>query len=322
VSDREALAAIAGFWPSRLEEIAGQISGLRRCETEIIGQTAGGRDITGVTWTVKRPEETVGIIGGAHGHEPGGPAAVMNIIHVLETGRDLKGKTWPGLREAARRLNFAIIPVLNVDGRLRGLDSFVGLPEQRVRDNSAGVFKKGFEDTQVVDRVEPEKMELLGARFNDAGRDLWHESHGETIETTENRSALAFFERADVGCLVDLHARSKCHLFYIPAGGFRRAESPRTYHAKKRQLEIAAEATGKARDAGMSFGGLYTMGICDRLHVVSRATGALDFTFEGMSGCSDRPPQTHEQIIDAYLFAVEKVVQIGLRDGMRKVLTP
>ena len=66
-----------------------------------------------------------------------------------------------------------------MDARLRGLDSFVGLPEQSVRDNAAGVFKKGLEDTEVVDRVDPAAMEALGARFNDAGRDLWHESHSE-----------------------------------------------------------------------------------------------------------------------------------------------
>ena len=32
------------------------------------------------------------VVGGTHGHEPGGVATVMNLIHLLESGRDLADK--------------------------------------------------------------------------------------------------------------------------------------------------------------------------------------------------------------------------------------
>ena len=44
----------------------------------------------------------------------------MNLISVLETGKDLRGKPWPEITAAAAKLDrIILIPITNVDGRAR-----------------------------------------------------------------------------------------------------------------------------------------------------------------------------------------------------------
>jgi hypothetical protein len=55
-----------------------------------------------------------------HGGEFEGIVGMVNLLHVLETGKDLRGKAWPEIRDAAAALDrIILIPILNKDGRNR-----------------------------------------------------------------------------------------------------------------------------------------------------------------------------------------------------------
>src|SRR5262249_44021915 len=55
-----------------------------------------------------------------HGGEFEGIVGIVNLIAVLETGADLRGRAWPGITAAASALDrMLLIPILNVDGRSR-----------------------------------------------------------------------------------------------------------------------------------------------------------------------------------------------------------
>ena len=55
-----------------------------------------------------------------HGGEFEGIVGIVNLIAVLETGADLRGRAWPGITAAASALDrIILIPILNADGRSR-----------------------------------------------------------------------------------------------------------------------------------------------------------------------------------------------------------
>ena len=55
-----------------------------------------------------------------HGGELEGIVGLVNLVSVLETGKDLRGRPWPGIVAAAGRIDrLIVIPIVNVDGRAR-----------------------------------------------------------------------------------------------------------------------------------------------------------------------------------------------------------
>jgi hypothetical protein len=54
-----------------------------------------------------------------HGGEIEGIVGLVNLISVLETGKDLRGKPWPDITAAAKLDRIILIPITNVDGRAR-----------------------------------------------------------------------------------------------------------------------------------------------------------------------------------------------------------
>jgi predicted deacylase len=57
---------------------------------------------------------------GVHGGEFEGMVGAINLISVIETGADLRGKPWPGIVAMAKALDrIIVIPIANPDGRVR-----------------------------------------------------------------------------------------------------------------------------------------------------------------------------------------------------------
>ena len=137
---------IPDFWVTDLGDIAAWLAcHVSRGEIREIGRSAGGRPIPAVTFGEPRKgarttsfsgsigarklaayfgaehEHTVYMgMGGVHASEYEGITGIVNLISVLETGQDLRGKEWPELAEIARQIGrIILIPVLNVDGRAR-----------------------------------------------------------------------------------------------------------------------------------------------------------------------------------------------------------
>lgn len=137
---------IPAFWLSTVDGVRGFLgTKVTKGQVSVIGRSAGGHEIQAVTYG--RPREGRGTttfsgslgfrdvraylgpdwkrtvycgISAVHGAEFEGIVGTVNLISVLETGKDLRGKAWPELAEAASKLGrIVLVPIANPDGRLR-----------------------------------------------------------------------------------------------------------------------------------------------------------------------------------------------------------
>src|SRR6266542_3358568 len=117
-------AEIPAFWKGRLEEIEAAVKAVRRGHTQVIARSSGRRPVYLVTYGsrsdfqrqanynsaagagdprfyARKPAGTppvVFLIGPPHGQEVEGMVGLVNLLHVAETGKDLRGREWPRLR--------------------------------------------------------------------------------------------------------------------------------------------------------------------------------------------------------------------------------
>ena len=137
---------IPSFWLSAVDEIAEFLyKNVEKGQVKIIGTSAGGRPIRAVTYGTPRTGEGTTTFSGSlgfrdvrayrgpdhekkvylgmaavHGGEFEGIVGMVNLISVLETGKDLRGKEWPEFNEVANQLDrIILIPIMNPDGRAR-----------------------------------------------------------------------------------------------------------------------------------------------------------------------------------------------------------
>lgn len=138
--------SIPSFWITDLRDIAAWLAcHVSRGEIRETGRSAGGRPIPMVVYGQPRqsgrtttfsgsigarklaasfgPEHGKRVylaMGGVHASEFEGIMGIVNLVSVLETGGDLRGKAWPELAELGRQIDrILLIPVVNVDGRAR-----------------------------------------------------------------------------------------------------------------------------------------------------------------------------------------------------------
>jgi hypothetical protein len=137
---------IPDFWVSTVEGAYGFLDQqVHKGVVQQYGTTAGGRPMRAVFYgTPRGPKGTTTFsgslgfgdvraylgpdnskkvymtMGSVHGGEIEGIVGLVNLISVLETGKDLRGKPWPEITAAAAKLDrIILIPITNVDGRAR-----------------------------------------------------------------------------------------------------------------------------------------------------------------------------------------------------------
>jgi hypothetical protein len=137
---------IPAFWISTITEINEYLAkNVSKGTIVKIGTSAGGRPILAVFYGHQRNgkgtttysgslgygdlsayrgpdnKKTVYMgMAGVHGGEFEGIVGIINLISVLETGKDLRGKEWPEITTIAEKVDrIILIPVVNPDGRSR-----------------------------------------------------------------------------------------------------------------------------------------------------------------------------------------------------------
>jgi len=137
---------IPAFWISEYKNVYAFLDKtVKKGKIEVIGRSAGGREIRAVFYGSPRQGKGTTTFSGSlgfgdvrayrgpdhdktvymamaavHGGEFEGIVGMVNLISVLETGKDLRGKEWPQINEMASRINrLILIPVTNPDGRER-----------------------------------------------------------------------------------------------------------------------------------------------------------------------------------------------------------
>ena len=195
-----------GYWKTGLDDIDKTVAGIRKGTVERICLSAGGRPVYRIFYG--KPNDlkstanlssamgagnmkyyadksapdyrpTVYLVGATHGGELEGTAALMNLVAILETGKDHAGKEYPVITASAGKMNFIIILCANPDGRARvPVPCMVGLDYDRFRYLSQGTWKDGtLAGWPMCKSVHPilDAADFLGSYYNDDGVNMMHD---------------------------------------------------------------------------------------------------------------------------------------------------
>ena len=226
------------FWVTKIEDCYQMLADLKKGEVKTLGYSAGGREIKYVTYGEKQDYNrranyssacgahdpscyadragkapTLMLIGATHGQETEGVAGIMNLLSLLETGKDLRGKEVPEVLAAyeACGCRLVIIPIYNIDGRARCVpDSMIGELPDELRHHGQGNWKDGsLCGWPACKKIHPIKdaAGFLGAYFNDDGVNLMHDNFFSPM-AKETAALMKLCDEEAPNCVIGLHGGS------------------------------------------------------------------------------------------------------------------
>lgn len=229
---------IPDFWVSTVDGVSGFLDQrIRKGSVERFGTTAGGRPMRAVLYGQPRnaagtttfsgslgfgdvraylgPDHAKKVymaMGSVHGGEIEGIVGLVNLMAVLETGADLRGKAWPEITAAAAKLDrIVLIPITNVDGRARVPFRMLRNwgPNTDVQEYfNTGGWKDGkligWPDCKKFIPLDFSKVGFPGGYPNDAGVNIQHDDFfNHPQPETRGLFALTARERPDI--ILNMH---------------------------------------------------------------------------------------------------------------------
>lgn len=229
---------IPSFWHSSYKEVNDFLNKtVHKGQIQVIGTSAGGRQIRAVLYGIPRQGNGTTTFSGSlgfgdvrayrgpdhnktvymsmaavHGGEFEGIVGMVNLISVIETGKDLRGKDWPGITEAISELDrLILIPIANPDGRER-----IPLRMELYRDTIYTVHEYlntgGLPDGTIIGwpqikefiPMDFSKPGFPGGYPNDAGVNIQHDNFlGKKQPETQALFDLAEREKPDL--IINMH---------------------------------------------------------------------------------------------------------------------
>jgi hypothetical protein len=240
---------IPAFWLSTVDEVNTFLKNqVHKGQVKVIGKSAGGRPIRAVIYGQARQGKGTSTFSGSlgygdirvyrgpdhgktvymamaavHGGEFEGIVGMVNLISVIETGKDLRGKEWPEITATVAKLDrLILIPVVNPDGRARipmRMEAFRGNNE-----NIAEYLNTGGKPDGTLTGW-PEVKEFIPADFNrpgfpggypnDAGVNIQHDDFfGKRQPETQALFDIAARERPDL--IINMHTGAVYMLMLRP----------------------------------------------------------------------------------------------------------
>jgi hypothetical protein len=229
---------IPAFWISTVDGVAEFLyKKVKKGKIIIIGNSSGGRHIRAVTYGKPRIGEGTTTFSGSlgfrdvrayrgpdhgkkvylgmaavHGGEFEGIVGMVNLISVLETGKDLRGQAWPEFNDVANQLDrIILIPIMNPDGRAR-----IPLRMEKYNDTDHTIHEYlntgGYPDGTIIGW--PQVKEFIPLDFgrplfpggypNDAGVNIQHDDFfGNPQPETQALFDLTARERPDL--ILNMH---------------------------------------------------------------------------------------------------------------------
>ncbi len=327
------------FWVGDLKGLALHVDGLKRGIASMLCVTPGGRPIHLVSYGQKenvahlanynsaiggrepsaymdkaaRKKPVVFFVGPVHGHEVEALTGLVNLIQIMETGKDLRGKDQTSLRQLGDRCRLMIVPAGNPDGTARFEPrALEGMTGDDLRFWGQGTWKDdtlcGWPQVKRQHPMTGENVGFLGCYFDDAGINPMHDEFF-TPMGPEAPAILKIAREEGPDLVVSLHSHESepalLRPAYVPAEVQQdiRLLAEECYALlDKRNLphdspfEVRAEG-GRNPDSFNLTSALYH--IC----------GAGSFTFECPHGLRDGCQVTLEQILDIQLALYEAMLR-------------
>ena len=344
VTYREARAKIPardlpGFWIGDVKGLSGRFAKVRRGTVRALAVTPGGRPMHLVAYGDReqvphkanfnsaigarepnaymdkpaRKKPVVFFVGPVHGHEVEALTGLVNLIHIMETGRDLRGTEQRRLRELGRQCRLLIVPAGNPDGIARFEPrALQGMDRDDLRFWGQGTWS---DDTLCgwpgVKRQHPfvgDNVGFLGCYFNDAGINPMHDEFFAPMGP-EAPAILKVAREEGPDLAVSFHSHENKPAVLRPA-----------YVPIETQEDILALAKryyGLLAKRGLPHSGLFEarpeggprpspFNLTSALYHVS---GASAFTFECPHGIQGGCQVTFDEILDIQLTLYEAMLQ-------------
>ena len=139
--------------------------------------------------------QTVMISGGIHGAEIEGVILVLNLISLLETGVDLRGKPNDRLVELAKKYRLVLFPCVNMDGRAVSPDHRIGASIEECRRAGEGFWTNGnvirWPEMKEYFPLPLERVAHTGGYCNSEGYNIMHDGTPGNVKTQEALAAAA-----------------------------------------------------------------------------------------------------------------------------------
>ncbi|WP_461051843.1 hypothetical protein [Spirosoma arcticum] len=229
---------IPPFWVSSSAKVIDFIKNtVHKGKVEIVGKSAGGKPIYAVFYGAARQGKGTSTFSGAlgfgnvavyrgadhekrvymgisgvHGGEFEGIVGTINLISIIETGKDLRGLDWPEISASVSKLDrLILIPIMNPDGRNRiplDMELFRG-PNGVVHEylNTGGKADGGITGWPMIKEYIPLDFATVGfpgGYPNDAGVNIQHDDFfGKRQPETQALFDLTEREKPDL--LLNMH---------------------------------------------------------------------------------------------------------------------
>jgi len=198
--------ALPDFWVGDVAGLDERFASLKRGEAKEIATSPGGRPLHLVAYGAHEPaagsanynsaigarmpsaymdkaartKPVVFLVGPVHGHEVEALTGLVNLIHVMETGQDLRGADQAELRELGDQCRLLIVPTGNPDGVARFEPrALQGMGADDIRFWGQGTWSDGWLcGWPQVKRLHPmrgDAVGFLGCYFDDAGVNPMHD---------------------------------------------------------------------------------------------------------------------------------------------------
>jgi len=333
------------FWFGDVAGLSNRFAKLKAGKTNVIAHSPGDRPIHLVTYgkmeklqnkanfnsaigarkpsaymnKAARTKPVILLVGPVHGHEVEALTGLVNLIQVMETGRDLRGKEQTILQELGRQCRLLIIPEGNPDGIARFEPrSLLGMSGNDLRFWGQGTWSDdtfcGWPESKQQHPMVGANVGFLGCYFNDKGINPMHDEFLAPI-STEAPAILQVAKIEGPDLAVSLHSHGSKPVLLRPA-----------YVTMEVQEEIRAlsqlynELMDKRK---LPHGGVFTakpeggrtpssFNLTSAMYHIS---GANSFTFECPHGLSEERycQVTLEQILDIQLTLYEAMMRYELQ---------
>ena len=281
----------------------------------------GGRDLTAYMNKSLRKKPVIFFIGPVHGHEVEGLTGLMNLIAVMDSGRDLRGKEQPELRRLGEQCRLLIMPCGNPDGTARFEPRALnGMELIDLQFWGMGTWADGriavWPDSKRQHPRTGPKIGFMGCYFNDIGINPMHDEFFAPMST---EAPAIINVAADEGpdMAVSLHScawvpsilRPAYTPLVIQADTAKLAER---YYALLEQRGLPHDK--QAEKPVIEGDGKGPLDPFNLISAVYHASGATAFTLECPHGIlGDKPCHvTFDQLVDVQLTLYEVMMRQAL----------
>jgi len=340
------------YWKTRLDEVEAIMRTAKKGKTRVVTKSAGGRDVYLVEYgekqdfnrtanyssalgagsskyyadrTGKKP--VIFIIGAEHGGELKGTVAILNLVQMIETGKDFRGFSNPYLTQCISDCRLLMIPIANPDGRARmPFDTVHGMKFEEFRHWGQGRWKDGsLCDYPACKTVHPIKnhVSFLGTYFNDDGINIVHDDFFG-CKAKETQAILETAEKESPDFTINLHGGGSVineidHADYMP------------FYAKEQVQKLKIHVKAEADKIGLpslinairedNFNPPRTFNLFSALHFICGTISILYESNQGLdlSGERELDPAwetyfSYEEILSLHYILFEQAIKLAIEE--------